>query len=199
MKGWYWALAICLILFGFLIDRVLHNWAFISFENSIEIIDVFGLLVTGLVGVSIPYIIGKTLQDQSGMSAELVREFAVFEERLQEFDIIFGVFDFTDPTEFYSRVEQATLKFESLDNEFDSLLLFVEDHCKSHTRHYLPACRSQYMKFWELSTEPGLTELQAMTAPDREELLKRIRESFQQLKDKLRRSRVSLYRGSGMN
>ena len=153
----YFILPLVLISIGICIGIIIRDFPKFSLNYNIRITEVIGLLFTLGIGVFIPLIVKKLIEDKRTFKNSLIEEVSSFNKitaRINE--RLTTIHDSTKLTQ--KDKDGFVLLFEIADEEFNQLYEFIDEHSNSEIKIHLGLLQTKFIEYWKTLTGSEITK-----------------------------------------
>lgn len=144
------ASSLCL-LFGILIGVLVKDFPLLTLNTNIDIIESATLLVTIAIGILVPFLLKRWIDDSRQAKAYIVEELREFLRDINE------IYDITKQIFFNSKITSAdkariNTTFETVDIKLSNLLNELKDFYDKETKPMRDNLKDAYIEYWKYLT-----------------------------------------------
>lgn len=145
------------LIIGIIIGRLMRDYPLITVSYNVKITEIISLLLTFGIGLFVPLLIKKVIDDKRSFKNSLIEEVNTFIKstmRINErLDSIYSSAKITQKDK-----DGLTMLFEISDEEFESLFEFIKTHCKPNTSEELDRFKNKFIEYWKIVTGSEVTK-----------------------------------------
>lgn len=143
--------SILCFLGGVIADRLVKDFPLLSFDNSVGLVDAASLLVTIAIGILVPFLLKRWIDDSRQAKGYVVEELREFIHDINELP------DLTKQLFFSGKITQEdktriNATFETIDIKLSNLLHELEDFYSKETKPLRENLNSSYIEYWKFLT-----------------------------------------------
>jgi hypothetical protein len=147
----YILLPLITLLVGFSIGLIQRDWAKFSMNYNIRITDVLGLLLTFGIGVFIPLLVKKLIEDKRTKNAHLFEELSGFSKMTENInEYIQDIYN--NKKILVKDKDYLNIQMDLLGKEFNEFHSFMLENCPKKTTSFLEELKTCYIEYWQIST-----------------------------------------------
>jgi hypothetical protein len=151
------AVPIILIAFGICLGLIIKDFPLFKIVWDVKITDIAQNIITLGVGLFVPLLVKKIIEDQKSIKNSLVEEVNAFQKSISNINEVFkAIYQSGALTE--KNKEDFTTYFEISDNELNSLEVFLVANCAQKLKKELEAIKKSYHDYWHLLTGSQMTK-----------------------------------------
>ena len=143
--------AILCLLFGILLGVVIKDFPVLKLDPSIAILDAASLLVTITIGILVPFLLKRWIDDSRSARGYLVEELREFLHDVNE------IHELTEEYFFAGKITRdnktrINTTFETVDLKLTNLSHELEDFYDKETKPLRDSLKEKYMDYWKCMT-----------------------------------------------
>ena len=147
----YLIIPIITLVLGVVIGVFIRDFPQFSMDYNIKITDVLSIIVTLSIGLFIPFIIKKMIDDRNTLKNNLIEEVGSFVKIASKIDErITTIYNTNKITQ--RNKDDINLLFELADDEFNSLFEFLKENCDKESNKLLDKVKDKYFEYWKILT-----------------------------------------------
>lgn len=174
---------------GFSIGIITRDWPKFSMNYNIRITDVLGLLLTFGIGVFIPLLVKKLIEDKRTKNSHLLEELNVFIKMANNIhDYIQDVYN--NKKILVKDKDYLNIQMDLLGKEFNEFHTFMLENCPKKIAAFLDDLKSCYIQYWQISTSIEVIGSSVKKLDDK--TFKSICEKYTDLNKKIRRIKTEI-------
>jgi uncharacterized protein (DUF2344 family) len=181
-------ISIALIL-GVVIGVIIRDFPLLTFNREVKIIDVFRWVSTVGIGVYIPLVIKKLIDDKRSEKNNLVEELNYFIKVIDQ--IQDSIKKIHGNNKIYAKEKDVlNLQFDLSDKEIQELCNFLNDNCKKQISPLITELKDSYTEYWKVSTSNDVIASSVKKISD--DTYKQISLKYTDINKKLRKIKAEL-------
>lgn len=180
---------IVLFALGICTGIIVRDFPKFSLNYNLRITEVLGLLLTLGIGIFIPLIVKKLIEDKRSFKNSLIEEVSSFNKiTLRINERLSTIHDSGKLTQ--KDKDGFVLLFEIADEEFNQLCDFIEEHSNSEIKVHIGLLQNKFIEFWKTLTGSEITKSSLRKIND--ETFKKASRQFVDMKAITRKIKVSI-------
>lgn len=185
----FFLLPLVTLIGGVIIGIIIRDFPLFSLNYNLKVTEVFSLLVTLGIGIFIPLIVKKLIDDRRSLKNTLIEEAGTFAKTASRInDRVLTIYESQKITQ--RDKDDINLLFEIADEEFNSLLSFIETHCQNGTKKELANLKAKWIDYWKILTGTEVTKSEVKRLD--ETTYKKALKTFNELKGIVRNIKTQL-------
>lgn len=153
----YILLPLIILGLGVCIGIFIRDFPFFTLDRNIGIIEVFKLITTIGIGIFIPLIVKKLIEDKRSFKNSLIEEVGSFNKMATRInERLTAVYESGKLTQ--KDKDSFTVLFEIGDDEFNQLCEFITDHCSNDVKGIVDDLRNKQIEYWKTLTGSEITK-----------------------------------------
>jgi len=152
----YLLLPIVFLILGICIGIIVRDFPKFSLDYQLKITDIIKIILTFGIGVFIPLIVKKLIEDKRSFKNSLMEEVSSFNKmasRINErLNSIYSSGKLTQKDK-----DEFTILFEIGDDEFNELCEFIKEHCNSESKKHIDDLQVKQIEYWKTLTGSEIT------------------------------------------
>lgn len=139
------------LILGIGLGKLITDWPYFTINYEIKITDVFKILSTIGVGVFIPLVIKKLIDDKRTKNDNIIEELSGFRKMVD--NIHSYILELHTNKKIINKDKDfLNMQLELLGKEFNELHSFLSDNCSNKTSTLLDEMKNSYFAYWQVST-----------------------------------------------
>lgn len=184
-------LAILILIFAVSIGYFIKSYPIIEFDKKLKIYEVFNLILTATIGLSIPFFIKRWIEDSRQIKNSLINE---LKDTLDEIIVVkskikqcFNENNITqrDKQQIIVQFEETDLKLNCLDEQF-------KESFDKETKKIREEIKSEYLNYWRFTTGAEIMSTTFVTIS--ESFYRNHNENFTKLETKIKQAMNKVHR-----
>jgi archaellum component FlaC len=185
----YFLLPAVTLLVGISIGLVIRDIPKFSMDYNIKITDVFSIILTFGIGVFIPLLVKKLIDDKRTKNAHLFEELSGFSKMTENIhDYIQDVYN--NKKILVKDKDYINIQMDLLGKEFNEFHAFMMDNCPKQTTDYLNELKTCYIEYWQISTSIEVIGSSIKKIDDK--TFKKICEKYTEMNKRIRRIKTEI-------
>jgi len=153
----FFLLPLVTLVVGILLGIVIRDFPLFTLNYNLKITEVLSVLLTFGIGIFIPLIVKKLIEDKRSFKNTLIEEIGTFVKTASRIsERITTIYESTKITQ--RDKDDINLLFEIADEEFNSLFSFIETHCQDGTKKELANLKAKWIEYWKILTGTEVTK-----------------------------------------
>ena len=141
---------VCLIL-GISLGIIIRDFPKFTLDYHLKITDVIKIVMTFGIGVFVPLIVKRLIEDKRSFKNSLIEEISSFNKmasRINErLNTIYSSGKLTQKDK-----DGFVLLFELGDDEFNELCDFITEHCNNEGKKHIEQLKNKHIEYWKTLT-----------------------------------------------
>jgi hypothetical protein len=185
----FFLLPLVTLIGGILIGIIVRDFPLFTINYNLKITEVISVLLTFGIGIFIPLVVKKLIDDRRSFKNSLIEEIGAFVKTASRInERITTIFESSKISQ--RDKDDMNLLFEIADDEFNSLYLFIETHCKDGTKKELLNLKEKWIEYWKILTGTEVTKSEVKRVE--EATFKKAVKNFNELKGIVRNVKTQL-------
>lgn len=139
------------LVLGIVIGIIIRDFPLLTFNREVKIIDVLRWLSTVSIGVFIPLVIKKLIDDKRTEKNNLIEELNYFSKVIN--NIQESIFKIYSNNKIYAKEKDSlNLQFDLSDKEIQELCVFLTENCNKQVGTLIKELKDSYSEYWKVST-----------------------------------------------
>lgn len=185
----YILLPLVTLIGGITIGIVIRDFPLFTISYNLKITEVLSVLLTFSIGVFIPLVVKKLIDDKRSFKNSLIEEVGTFTKTATRInDKITSIYEASKITQ--REKDDLNLLFEIADEEYNSLMSFIEIHCNDGAKKELNSLKEKWIEYWKIVTGTEVTRSEVKKVE--ESTYKRAVKCFNELKGIVRNIKTHL-------
>jgi hypothetical protein len=178
-------LAPILTLFiGIAIGKLVNDWPKFIINYEIKITDIIKIASTIAVGIFVPFIVKKMIDDKRSKNNNSLDELTGFSKTIE--NIHNYINELYKNKKIIARdKDYLSIQLDSSDREITELCSFLSENCSKQTSNLLEEMKTSYLNYWRISTSIEVTGSNVRKIEDI--TFKKISEKYTEINKKIRR------------
>jgi hypothetical protein len=177
------------LLIGFSVGIIVRDWPKFSMNYNIRITEVLGLLLTFSIGVFIPLLVKKLIEDKRTKNSHLLEEISGFSKMTENIhDYIQDVYN--NKKILVKDKDYLNIQMDLLGKEFGEFHSFLTENCPSKISTHLEELKTCYFEYWQISTSIEVIGSSVKKIDDK--TFKSICEKHTEMNKKIRRIKIEI-------
>jgi hypothetical protein len=174
---------------GIMIGVVVRDFPLFTISYNLKITEVLSVLLTFSIGIFIPLVVKKLIDDKRAFKNSLIEEVGTFTKTATRInDKLSTIYE--DCKISQREKDDLNLLFEIADEEYNSLMSFIEIHCNDGTKKELNLLKDKWIEYWKIVTGTEVTRTEVKKIE--ESTYKRAVKCFNELKGIVRNIKTHL-------
>lgn len=153
----FFLLPLVTLIGGIIIGIVIRDFPLFTMNYNLKVTEVLSVLLTFGIGVFIPLIVKKLIDDKRSFKNTLIEEADSFVKTASRIDeCIKTIYESTKISQ--RNKDDLSLFFEIADEEFNSLFSFIETHSQGRTKKELDNLKAKWIEYWKILTGTEVTK-----------------------------------------
>tara|TARA_B100000378_G_scaffold278257_2_gene280853 strand:+ start:543 stop:1127 length:585 start_codon:yes stop_codon:yes gene_type:complete len=153
----YVLLPIIILILGISIGIIIRDFPKFSLNYNLKITEIISLLLTLGIGVFIPLIVKKLIEDKRSFKNSLIEEVSSFNKITNTINQRLVTIHSSGKLTRQDK-DGFILLFEIADEEFNQLCEFLKEHSNSEIQTYISQLETKYMEYWKTLTGSEVTK-----------------------------------------
>lgn len=174
---------------GIIIGVVVRDFPLFTISYNLKITEVLSVLLTFSIGIFIPLVVKKLIDDKRSFKNSLIEEVGTFTKTATRInDKLSTIYE--DCKISQREKDDLNLLFEIADEEYNSLMSFIEIHCNDEAKKELNLLKDKWIEYWKIVTGTEVTRNEVKKIE--ESTYKRAVKCFNELKGIVRNIKTHL-------
>ncbi len=174
---------------GIALGIIIRDFPLFTISYNLKITEIISVLLTFGIGVFVPLLVKKLIDDKRSFKNSLIEEVNTFNKTTSRIN------DRIEMIYTSSKITQAdkdglTVLFEIADEEFNSLYSFIGNHCKPGTQKELENFKEKFIEYWKILTGSEVTKSDVSKIDD--STYRKANKTYQELKNIVRNMKAQL-------
>lgn len=175
-------LGICLGVF-------IRDFPLFTLDRNIGVVEVFKLITTIGIGIFIPLIVKKLIEDKRSFKNSLIEEVGSFNKMASRInERLTTIYESGKLTQ--KDKDSFTVLFEIGDDEFNQLCDFITDHCSSDVKGIVEELKTKQIEYWKALTGSEITKSSVVKIDD--QTFKKGSKLYSEIKQLTRKIKTSI-------
>jgi|GEM_PF-6211245 hypothetical protein len=153
----YILLPLIILVLGICIGVFIRDFPRFSMNYNVKITEIISLLLTLGIGVFIPLIVKKLIEDRRSFKNNLIEEVSSFNKITNTINDRLTTIHSSGKLTRQDK-DGFVLLFEIADEEFNQLCDFLKENSNSEIQNYIDELQIKYMEFWKTLTGSEVTK-----------------------------------------
>tara|TARA_B100001287_G_scaffold69292_1_gene57022 strand:+ start:2004 stop:2588 length:585 start_codon:yes stop_codon:yes gene_type:complete len=177
------------LILGIALGKLINDWPYFIFNYEIKITDVFKILSTIGVGVFIPLLVKKLIDDKRTKNDNIIEVINGFRTSLKSNHSYINDL-YTNKKIINKDKDYINMNLDILGKEFDQVHSFLSENCSSKTSTLLGDLKTSYFTYWQVSTSNEVlgSDIKKISAA----AFKEICEQYTELNKKIRKLKLEI-------
>jgi len=185
----FFLLPLLTLIGGVILGIIIRDFPLFTLNYNLKVTEVLSVLVTFGIGIFIPLIVKKFIDDRRSFKNTLIEEAGTFSKTASRInERVSVIYESTKITQ--RDKDDINLLFEIADEEFNSLYSFIETHCKDGTKKELTNFKAKWIDYWKILTGTEVTKSEVKRLD--ETTYKKAVKNFNELKGIVRNIKTQL-------
>lgn len=177
------------LIVGIIIGIIIRDFPLFTISYNLKITEVLSVILTFSIGVFIPLVVKKLIDDKRSFKNSLIEEVGTFTKTATRInDKLSSIYEANKITQ--RDKDDLNLLFEIADEEYNSLMSFIEIHCNDGAKKELNNLKDKWIEYWKIVTGTEVTRSEVKKID--ETTYKRAVKCFNELKGFVRNIKTHL-------
>ena len=149
-------LPIAFLIFGICIGIIVRDFPKFTLDYHLKITDILKLILTFGIGVFVPLIVKRLIEDKRSFKNSLIEEVSSFNKMASRINDRLNTI-YTSGKLTQKDKDDFTLLFEIGDDEFNELCDFISEHCSTESKKHIEALKNKQIEYWKTLTGSEIT------------------------------------------
>lgn len=178
-------------IFGIVLGIIIRDFPLFTLSYNLKITEVLTVLITFSIGVFVPFIVKKLIDDNRSFKSTLIDETNSFVKTVERIND--KISELHASKKLLKRdKEQINLFFEIADEEFNLLFSFLEPYCNTKTKKHLDNLKTKWIEYWKILT--GTEMFSAKVSKIDDLTLKKAVRTFTEIKSIVRDVKIHIHK-----
>lgn len=176
-------------IIGVIIGIIVRDFPLFTLNYNLKITEVLTVITTFSVGIFVPLIVKKLIDDNRSFRNTLIDESNNFIKTAERLDDRINEL-YSSKKLLQRDKEYINLLFEISDEEFNLLYSFLEQYCNSKAKGHLENLKNKWIEYWKILTGSEMTS-KSITKID-DSTFKKATKTFSEIKSIVRNIKIHL-------
>lgn len=142
---------------GIIIGIVVRDFPLFTISYNLKITEVLSVLLTFAIGIFVPLVVKKLIDDKRSFKNSLIEEVDTFTKTATRInDRLTTIYEASKISQ--RDKDDLNLLFEIADDEYNSLIGFIEIHCNDGAKKELNLLKDKWISYWKIVTGTEVTK-----------------------------------------
>jgi hypothetical protein len=142
---------------GIILGIVIRDFPLFTISYNLKITEVLSVLLTFAIGIFIPLVVKKLIDDKRSFKNSLIEEVGTFTKTATRInDRLTTIYEASKIAQ--RDKDDLNLLFEIADEEYNSLIGFIEIHCNDGAKKELNLLKDKWISYWKIVTGTEVTK-----------------------------------------
>jgi hypothetical protein len=152
----YLLLPIVFLFLGICLGIIVRDFPKFTLDYHIKITDIIKIILTFGIGIFVPLIVKKLIEDKRSFKNSLMEEVSSFNKIASRINDRLNTI-YTSGKLTQKDKDGFTLLFEISDDEFNELCNFILEHCNTESKKYIEDLKTKQIEYWKTLTGSEIT------------------------------------------
>lgn len=139
------------LLIGIAIGKLITDWPKFTINYEVKITDIFKIVTTIAVGVFIPLVVKKLIDDKRSKNDNLLEELNGFSKMIENMNNY--IHELYKNKKIISKdKDYINMQFDISGKEVTEICDFLSENCSKKTSTLLDDMKNAYLSYWQIST-----------------------------------------------
>jgi len=139
------------LLIGIAIGKLINDWPKFKINYEVKVTDIFKIVTTIAVGIFIPLIVKKLIDDKRSKNDNLLEELSAFSKMIENMNNY--IHELYKNKKIISKdKDYINMQFDITGKEVKEICNFLEENCSTKTSTLLLDMKNAYFSYWQIST-----------------------------------------------
>lgn len=142
---------------GIILGIIIRDFPLFTISYNLKITEVLSVLLTFAIGIFIPLVVKKLIDDKRSFKNSLIEEVGTFTKTATRInDRLTTIYEASKISQ--RDKDDLNLLFEIADEEYNSLIGFIEIHCNDGAKKELNLLKDKWISYWKIVTGTEITK-----------------------------------------
>ena len=152
----YLLLPIGFLILGICVGIIVRDFPKFTLDYHLKITDIIKIILTFGIGIFVPLIVKKLIEDKRSFKNSLMEEVSSFNKMASRInDRLNAIYTSGKLTQ--KDKDGFTLLFEIGDDEFNELCDFMTEHCNTESKKHIESLQTKQIEYWKTLTGSEIT------------------------------------------